>query len=124
MDNHSNIPEKVTLIALSALLLAGALILHARHTHPVHEISVERNGLEKYVSLKNIAGHLDEIKKVNINEATAEELESIPGIGPAMASRLIKYRNEHGLFACESSLLDVKGLGEKKVAKMRDWIRF
>lgn len=61
-------------------------------------------------------------RPVNINTATAEELDRIPGIGPALAARIIAHRNRAGLFKRPEDLVKVKGIGEKTFAKMRPWV--
>ena len=60
--------------------------------------------------------------QVNINTATAEELTALPGVGEALAERIIAYREEHGRFRAAEELLEVKGIGESKFAEMKDWI--
>ena len=59
---------------------------------------------------------------VNINTATAEELDVLPGIGPALAGRIIAYREEHGPFAAAEDLLEVSGIGESVLDGLRDQI--
>ncbi|MBB6050918.1 ComEA family DNA-binding protein [Armatimonas rosea] len=56
---------------------------------------------------------------VSLNKATAKELESLPGIGPATAARIVEYRTSQGKFTELSQLLEVKGIGEKKLAQLR-----
>ncbi len=60
--------------------------------------------------------------RVNINTATAEELTALPGVGKALAKRMVAYRVEHGRFRTAEELLEVKGIGESKLAGMKDWI--
>jgi len=59
---------------------------------------------------------------VNINTAGAEELDSLPGVGPATAAAILEFRREHGPFQRVEDLLEVRGIGEKKLARMRDRI--
>ncbi len=59
---------------------------------------------------------------LNINTATAEELEELPGIGPELARRIIAYREEHGPFKSVEDLLNVKGIGPATLQKIRDLI--
>jgi competence protein ComEA len=57
---------------------------------------------------------------INVNTASAAELDELPGVGPATAAAIIDYRREHGPFQRPEDLLQVRGIGEKKLAKMRD----
>ncbi|MBR3313715.1 MAG: helix-hairpin-helix domain-containing protein [Atopobiaceae bacterium] len=59
---------------------------------------------------------------VNINEAAAEELCTLPGVGEATAAAIIEDREAHGPFASVDDLMRVSGIGEKKLAKMRERI--
>ena len=57
---------------------------------------------------------------VNINTAGLDELQRLTGIGPALAQRIIDYREEHGPFQSVEDLLEVKGIGEATLAKFRE----
>ena len=59
---------------------------------------------------------------VNINTATAEELLTLPGVGPALAQRIIDYRSENGDFRAVEELTKVKGIGESKLKDLLDLI--
>jgi len=61
-------------------------------------------------------------KKVNINTATAEELQTLSGIGESKALAIIAYRKENGSFSCIEDLLNVSGIGEGIFAKIKDCI--
>ncbi|MHB1651002.1 MAG: helix-hairpin-helix domain-containing protein [Desulfitobacteriaceae bacterium] len=56
--------------------------------------------------------------KININTASAAELDKLPGIGPALAERIIQYRTENGLFVKPEDLQAVSGIGPKTYEKM------
>ncbi|MBN2339570.1 MAG: helix-hairpin-helix domain-containing protein [Acidobacteria bacterium] len=58
--------------------------------------------------------------KININSATAEQLASLPGIGPSMARSIIEHRSKVGRFQRIEELMNVKGVGEKKFLKIKD----
>ena len=57
---------------------------------------------------------------VNINAAAAVELETLDGIGPVLAQRIVAYREEHGPFATVDDLDAVSGIGPKRLAAIRE----
>jgi len=59
-------------------------------------------------------------EKVNLNTATVEQLQTLPGIGPAMAKRVLEYRTKVGKFTKIEEILNVKGFGEKRFQKIKD----
>ena len=56
---------------------------------------------------------------VNINTANAEQLASLPGIGPKTAERIVEYRQKNGSFKKIEELMNVKGIGEKSFLKLK-----
>lgn len=63
-----------------------------------------------------------EVLKVNINTATNEELQKLPGIGASMASKIITYRKENGKFSKIEDLKNVSGIGEAKFNNIKNYI--
>ena len=59
--------------------------------------------------------------KVNINTATVEQLTTLPGVGPALAARVVEYRQK-APFRSAKELMNVKGIGEKNFAKIEAWL--
>jgi len=59
---------------------------------------------------------------VNINDATAEELMILPGIGQVLAENIVEYRNRHGEFTVIDSILKVPGIGKKRLELIKDKI--
>lgn len=57
---------------------------------------------------------------IHLNQATAEELQTLRGVGPALSLRIIEYRTEHGPFSSIDQLTAVKGLGQAKLAKFKE----
>lgn len=61
-------------------------------------------------------------EKVDVNRATAPELESLPGVGPSLAQRILDYRKEHGPFQRIEDLMNVQGIGEKNFLRIREHV--
>lgn len=59
---------------------------------------------------------------ININEASAQELDSLPGVGPSTAAAIVQYRSAHGQFRSVSDLANVKGIGPSKLAQLKDLV--
>jgi comEA protein len=60
--------------------------------------------------------------KININKAGAEELAKLPRIGPAIAKRIIEYREKNGNFRKIEDIMQVRGIGEKLFLQLKDLI--
>jgi competence protein ComEA len=59
------------------------------------------------------------VAPVNLNSATQSQLESVPGIGPKAAERILEYRQKNGSFKKIEDLMNVKGIGEKSFLKLK-----
>ena len=67
----------------------------------------------------------EEIKKtksVNINRANLEELTKLPGVGKVLAARIIEHRKTEGFFTNKADIKKIKGIGQKKFEKMKEFI--
>ena len=60
---------------------------------------------------------------VNLNTATLEQLDALPGVGPATAQAILDYRAQHGRFRSVEELLEVRGIGDAKLADLRPRVR-
>ena len=60
--------------------------------------------------------------RISINAAGAEQLASLPGVGPATAQRIVEFRSKNGPFKRLEDLMSVQGIGEKKFARLKDSI--
>jgi competence protein ComEA len=60
--------------------------------------------------------------KVNINTATQTQLETLSGIGPSIAAKIIAYRQENGKFQKIEDIKEVSGIGDSKFEKIKDYI--
>lgn len=121
MENNNN-AEKFTikiLISTAIAMVAVILYYNAIFVPKMPPISVSVTG-------KNIKSPSDSYKstpveKVNINTADENTLsENLTGIGPAIAERIISYRNHYGGFQTIDELKNVKGIGEKIFEKIKD----
>ncbi len=78
------------------------------------------------VHIPNVGERADpgttEASGVDLNRASAAELEALDGVGPVLARRIVEWRDAYGPFATVEDLLDVPGIGEAKLAGMRDGI--
>src|SRR5215472_1999666 len=61
-------------------------------------------------------------KPVNINTANSEQLQQVPGIGPATAQKILQMRKSYGPFKSVDDLLAIRGLGQKRLDKMRKYL--
>ena len=106
------------LIVLTSLFLCGLLALHFHDRQQMQtvETAVE---IEREVSQEEI---LAEAKTVGINTATAEELETLPGIGEELARRIVEYREEYGPYGEIKDIMKVSGIGEGKFEEIRERI--
>ena len=59
---------------------------------------------------------------VNLNTATLEQLDTLDGVGPATAQKILDYRTEHGGFGAVDELDEIPGIGEKKLAALREHV--
>lgn len=59
---------------------------------------------------------------VNLNTASEDELQKLPGIGPVMAGRILEYREANGGFTSVEELLEISGIGEKTFAKLETYV--
>ena len=71
---------------------------------------------------ESLAEETVEIQVVNINDAQSEELQTISGIGPTLAARIIDYRNNNGQFQQVEDIMSVKGVGSSKFEKIKEYL--
>lgn len=97
-------------LLLLAVLFAGAMLLlrGSGASESGWQVKPERNTKIE-----------QELKPVNINTATEEELIAVEGIGPALARRIIAYREENGPFRTIEELDNVKGIGPSLIENIR-----
>ena len=83
----------------------------------------EENIISQDISVNNIDTIKNEqTSKININTATIEELDNLPGVGEATANKILNYRQENGMFKSIEEIKNVNGIGEKKYVDIKDKI--
>ena len=115
-----------TVTFLIILILAGSGLWGLRRFNPTLFL-----GKPDFVATPETEQHPTQEKQqraksawlLNINTASAEELETLPNIGPRMAERIIDYREKHGDFPSVDALQNVRGIGKKTLEKLRPFIR-
>ncbi len=128
MNNIENAVERhywraVTFLVI--LILAGAAFWSVRRFAPTIFL-----GKPDLIAVPNKAHPQNRTNAVtpnkpellNINTASADELETLPNIGEATSQRIIDYRTQHGDFSSVDDLQNVKGIGEKTLEKLRPFI--
>lgn len=85
-------------------------------------IKVEEKQTKSKASKK--VSKLKESEKININSAGIDDIVRLPGIGPVLAQRIIAYRDSAGPYIEADDLLNVKGIGEKKLVKIKPHLEF
>ena len=63
-----------------------------------------------------------DVKKININTASAEELAQLKGIGPSHAAKIVAYREKNGPFKMPEDLMQVSGIGQKTIEANQEFI--
>jgi competence protein ComEA len=69
-----------------------------------------------------VAGATSQASVVDLNSATVEQLQTLPGIGPVLAQHIVDYRTQHGPFASVDALQQVSGIGPNKFAQLKDHV--
>ncbi len=110
-------------INLAYILQDGEKIYVPNKNDNITEYITIENGNNLITEGNNTSNNLKgENDKVNINTATLNELDSLPGIGPSTAQKIIDYREENGNFKTIEDLQNVKGIGDAKFEEIKDKI--
>lgn len=87
-----------------------------------NELLREQLSQQSQVAGASVSDEADESDKINLNSATAEELDTLPNIGPARAADIISYRQENGGFQTIEEIKNIKGIGDKSFEDLKDLI--
>ena len=107
------------LTAATALLLGFLLAFAVSNANPSGSFTVYG---ERETSLPESGYAAEDRGMIDINAASAAELEDLPGIGPALAGRVIEYREANGPFSGTEELLEINGIGEKTLEGLLPYI--
>ena len=86
------------------------------------QVPVSRSSSSPRINLPGSARQTSSGAMVNINTAGVDELDELPGVGPATAQKIIDFRTSIGRFSSVDQLLDVKGIGPSKIEQMRPFV--
>lgn len=112
-------------VNLASKLEDGMKIYIPKQGEDVLENNLEENSNNKETTLGGSGTNSNvgnEKGKININKATKEELDTLPGIGESTAQKIIKYREERGSFKNIEELKEVKGIGDAKYEEIKDLV--
>ena len=83
---------------------------------------IDRKSGDNIIIEENTVSSNNSTQTININKATEKEFETLPGIGPSLASKIIEYRNQNGKFESIEDIKNVNGIGDNKYEKIKDLI--
>ncbi len=126
-EKKIEIREQVGVILLAGVLVMSGLLLikqkdvPATFTESTTYISSPSVAEKPTVSSSQQISD-DKSALININKASLEELDTLPGVGPATAQKIVDFRKENGNFTTIEGIMDVSGIGEAKYAQLKDKI--
>lgn len=109
------------MIALLAMLAAALVSMHLRMPHSTQTWRMVQSAASARRSERMAVPMPD--GDVDVNRATAEELDRLNGVGPVLAQEIIAEREQNGAFHYPEDLINVKGIGEKTLEMMREQLK-
>ena len=114
--------KKLGLAAIALLLIAagGLMMAHLRLPGGAVVFRMEAPANRPFQRMVRSVPHTE--GALDVNRASADQLDALPGVGPSIAQRIIDERNQNGPFHYPEDLLSVNGIGEKTLEKLRNQI--
>ncbi len=117
-------PDPLLLLTLAFAIFLAGFFLGRNFSKP--DVLFSKTGVQTDATYLPETGDLGsepaDIDKININTADEDTLQTLPGIGPAIAGRIVSYRDENGPFPSTAALIRVDGVGEKLLTEIYDLI--
>ena len=104
----------IAILSLAIILFGSACVKRERHPEPL--------ALTKANDQQSLAANHSNLRRININTASANELETLPGIGKGLAARIIEHREQYGRFRRPEHLIIVRGISDKRFRGLRELI--
>ena len=114
--------ERFVVILLVLGAVSGFSYSYYKKFYPPINIRFKRPFHEDTIQAKKIEELIEAETSVNLNSASGDELMRLKGIGPALAHRIMTYREEHGAFDSIEEIKNVHGIGEQKFRDIKDRI--
>jgi competence protein ComEA len=114
-----NEKEKRVLIFLTIAFLFGSVLLIFKNQKKKENPKFSE---EVFLKTSAVLKKTEKEKKIDINNASYQELLSLPGIGESIAHRIIRYREKYGSFKDKQELLKIKGIGKKRLSQIESLI--
>lgn len=114
---------KAVLFLLMALLVGSGIVLYQR-SHPgfAPELKLDRNYVDSLDEIPYLSPSGREESAIDLNRATAAELQLLPGVGPALSRRIVEYREAKGRFGKIEDVMQVSGIGPKTFEAIKDYL--
>lgn len=123
-ERKAKIREVIGVLLLAGVLLVSGLLLIKQSSNAATFIPTDNISVSS--SPSNVTETITETKSasalININKASLEELDTLPGIGPVTAQKIIDYRTQNGNFQTISEIKEVSGIGDVKYSQIKDLV--
>ncbi len=114
--------ERAVLLLLTAAFVVGIGISYWKRSALTRQAAASPITVTQDASAPRAPDSVARGRPLDINRATAGELDALPGIGPVLAARIVEYRQRRGGFRSVTELRAVSGIGEKRYSALKDMV--